>query len=200
MKSAIAGVVLAGSLLLPQLSEGATALDSAADTQSSAVADLKKRNADKVELALRENSRPDGGIASTSQSADAVSDDFVVRVGAPAGATISANNDMLNEYVSLFRAELVYLDSNPELLAICGQKNPKREELRKSAIMLVRNIISTTPKNSEEANSAEHEALREQLFKIRKQLYKNGELGYVQAQEWGYQEQLRRVKFQGKSA
>ena len=89
----------------------------------------------------------------------------------------------LREYISLFQMELVYLTNNPELLESC-KISKERENLRLKAITWIQKIIQTAPSQSSEMNSPEHESARNHLFKIRKQLYPDGELGYLYAQEW----------------
>ncbi len=99
----------------------------------------------------------------------------------------------LREYISFFQMELVYLTKNPELLESC-KISKDREELRQKAITWIQKIIQTAPSQSSEMNSPEHESARNQLFKIRKQLYPDGELGYIYAQEWWGAEIMRQKK------
>lgn len=82
--------------------------------------------------------------------------------------TSQANLDM---YKSLYMAEQIYLEHNPQLLSTCGVKFPKREELRRTAVMIINRIISTVPTHANESNSAEHDLFRDRLSQIRKSLY-----------------------------
>lgn len=102
-----------------------------------------------------------------------------------------ANLDM---YKSLYLLEKIYLENNPQLLSTCGEKFPKREELRHTAIILINRIIATAPTHANQSNSAEHDMFRDRLSQIRKSLYPQGEMGYVEAQKWGFEEQVRRNK------
>ena len=43
-------------------------------------------------------------------------------------------------------------------------------------------------------NSAEHDRYRDKLSNIRKRLYIRGEMGYIDAQNWGFEEQKRKNK------
>lgn len=60
--------------------------------------------------------------------------------------------------------------------------------------MLIGRVIATVPSHASESNSAEHDSLRDKLSQIRKRLYPQGEMGYVEAQKWGFEEQVRRNK------
>lgn len=97
----------------------------------------------------------------------------------------------LEYYRSSFIAERLYLQYNPELIAI-GKIDPKKDELRMTAITLVDRIISTMATDPSHANSPEHEGFKERLFTARRNLYRNGEMGYLDAQKWGFDEQVRR--------
>jgi len=105
-----------------------------------------------------------------------------------------ASEANLQMYKSLFLAEKIYLESNPELLATCGDKNLKREEYRRIAIILVHRIIATAPQHPHDANHPDHDLFRDRLNQIRKILYPQGEVGYAEAQRWGFEEQTRRNK------
>lgn len=101
-------------------------------------------------------------------------------------------------YKSSFKAELLYLESNPQLLALCGSANPKREEHRKAAIRLVKKILETMVDDPKQANLPAHEQFKEKLLDVRRFLYPAG-VEYFNAQEWGFREQERRNKTNKKS-
>lgn len=104
----------------------------------------------------------------------------------------------LEFYRSSFLAERLYLMYNPELIAM-GKIDPKKEELRMTAITLVDRIISTMVKDPTQNNSLDHEQFKDRLFAARRSLYRDGEMGYVEAQRWGFEEQERRNKAKKKN-
>lgn len=105
-----------------------------------------------------------------------------------------ASQANLEMYTSLYMLEKIYLESNPQLLATCWEKFPQREELRHTALMLISRVIATVPSHASQSNSTEHDMFRDKLNQIRKRLYPQGEMGYVEAQKWGFEEQVRRNK------